>query len=375
MAQIMLQGDNMHTGLHSTRLRLLVVSSMLMMGSGCGGSDSSEPETPATPAPETTATPTPVTTPTPAITAEGLDFANFLAGSLVGDVEIVECTLTNGTVSTCYQFTTTGDPIDHEVGPFCPDTIDEGAEAGGKWIENGTLVDISGEYITTLSTVYNDLEWDRLYDINTREVFQVTGENCAAAAQLNPPEEFWYTCINCTIEDFGGVVEQNYTIPVVPVPRETIAELGNDFPGVALNGVLLSFPADLDGIISTYNIAAIDDCAGHVNNAESYHYHGAAGCPHEIEQVDHAPLIGYAMDGYGIYAMVNADGVEPTDLDECRGHTDADRGYHYHATSPSENSFIGCFHGETVFEENAGGPPGGGPPGGGPPGGGPPDGT
>ena len=160
-------------------------------------------------------------------------------------------------------------------------------------------------------------------------------------------------------------MEQNYTIPVVPVPRETIAELGNDFPGVALNGVLLSFPADIDGIVATYNIAAIDDCGGHVNNAESYHYHGAAGCPHEIEQSDeHGALIGYAMDAYGIYSMTNKDGTEPSDLDECRGHTDSDRGYHYHATSPSENSFIGCFHGEVAFVENAGGGPGGpgGPP-------------
>ena len=332
----------MNIGLPSSKLRLSVLSLFFVLSSGCGESDSSNSD-------NTTA-------------AEGLNFTNFLPESIVGDVAQVDCTLTNGTVTTCYQFTTTGNPSDHDVGPFCPETIYDGEEAGGKWLENGSLVDITGEYITTLPEVYNDPLWV-LYDDATGDVSRVTGENCVAAAQLNPPEEFWFTCIDCSIEDFGGVVEQNFTIPVVPVQRETIAELGNDFPGVALNGVLLSFPADIDGIVATYNIAAIDDCGGHVNNAESYHYHGAAGCPYEVAQSDgHGPLIGYVMDGYGLHSMVDEDDTEPSDLDECRGHTDDERGYHYHATSPSENSFIGCYHGEVVEVENAGRPPGGGPP-------------
>ena len=57
--------------------------------------------------------------------------------------------------------------------------------------------------------------------------------------------------------------------------------------------------------------------------------------------------------------LVGADGVEATDLDSCRGHEDALHGYHYHAASPGENMFIGCFHGETAAEATTGG--GGGP--------------
>jgi len=81
-------------------------------------------------------------------------------------------------------------------------------------------------------------------------------------------------------------------------------------------------------------------------------------------------LVGYALDGYGIYAMTDLDGVEATDLDDCRGHTDDVRGYHYHAASVSENMFIGCYSGEVAVTQNrdaggrpddggAGGPPGG----------------
>lgn len=117
----------------------------------------------------------------------------------------------------------------------------------------------------------------------------------------------------------------------------------------SLNGVGLSFPADLDGIVATWNIAALDDCGGHVNNAESYHYHSATGCWHEGAQPDeHAALVGYALDGYGIYSMTDLDGGEPTDPDECRGHTDDVRGYHYHVAPPGKNRFIGCFHVEVV---------------------------
>ena len=55
--------------------------------------------------------------------------------------------------------------------------------------------------------------------------------------------------------------------------------------------------------------------------------------------------MGFALDGYGIFAMLDATGFEETDLDECRGHSDDTRGYHYHSASAGENMFIGCFHG------------------------------
>ena len=79
---------------------------------------------------------------------------------------------------------------------------------------------------------------------------------------------------------------------------------------------------------------------------EGYHYHAALGCSDVITSVDgHANLIGYALDGYGIYAMLNSTGEEDYDLDECRGHSDDTRGYHYHAASAAENMFIGCYSG------------------------------
>jgi hypothetical protein len=57
------------------------------------------------------------------------------------------------------------------------------------------------------------------------------------------------------------------------------------------------------------------------------------------------------MDGFMIHSMLDENGEEETDLDECRGHTDDVRGYHYHSAGPGENAFIGCFAGETVAVE------------------------
>ncbi len=141
---------------------------------------------------------------------------------------------------------------------------------------------------------------------------------------------------------------------------------------VLRDGSELSGPAPVDAILGAYTIAAFDDCGGHINVHQGYHYHSTTGCTDNKTTVDdgHAALVGYASDGYGVYAMKNAEGKEVESLDECRGTTDEARGYHYHSASPSENMFIGCLHGESVRPVGGhGGPPGGagGPPPGTPP--------
>ena len=154
-----------------------------------------------------------------------------------------------------------------------------------------------------------------------------------------------------------GGVETEFYIPVRPVPRDTALEIGTASKvGLSLSGVHFDLPAPVDAILSAYTIAAFDDCGGHINTVVGYHYHGARGCSEEIAQADgHAPLIGYAMDGYPIFAMLDEEGEEAGELDECRGQTDDVRGYHYHAASAGENMFIGCFRGEIVGSADAGG--------------------
>ena len=98
--------------------------------------------------------------------------------------------------------------------------------------------------------------------------------------------------------------------------------------------------------LAAYTIAPFDDAGGHINPYNGYHYHAVTGHTKEIKQPDgHAPLIGYIMDGYGLYAHSNEDGSVPNDLDECGGHSDDIRGYHYHASAAADNQIIKAFRG------------------------------
>ena len=185
-----------------------------------------------------------------------------------------------------------------------------------------------------------------------------TEESCAAAANPVVEEAYQNHCVVCSIDYVDGWVTRDYVIPITPVAAEAFIDLGNSEPGMSLNGVTLAAPAPVDAILSAYTIAAFDDCAGHINLNAGYHYHGDNGCSETLAQPDdHAGMIGYAMDGYGIFTMLDTNGIEPADLDQCRGHIDGTRGYHYHAASVAENMFIGCFRGEIVQGDRPDGPP------------------
>lgn len=81
------------------------------------------------------------------------------------------------------------------------------------------------------------------------------------------------------------------------------------------------------------------------------------GCnSHGTDSNGHPALIGYALDGYGIYGPLATDGDEVAQLDECHGSEDSEHGYHYHAASPELNQHIGCFHGKTIATGRPGGP-------------------
>lgn len=274
---------------------------------------------------------------------------HFLVDGLANaTIETVDCTLSGGTQTTCYRVTTTGSPADHAVGPFCPRNIADGAEAGGIWMEGGQAYDLTGAFIENLATFYDDPNW-QLFDPQTGEINVTdTRTSCEAAARPNVDPQYQNHCVECELSYVGGGVSRTHLIPTAPVPLGSPVEIDRrGAVGVALNGISFDPPAPVDAILGAYTIAAFDDCGGHVNLFAGYHYHGATGCPTEVASDDgHAPLIGYALDGYGIHAMLDGDGTEPDDLDACRGHTDASRGYHYHVAGAGENMFIGCFHGE-----------------------------
>ena len=109
-----------------------------------------------------------------------------------------------------------------------------------------------------------------------------------------------------------------------------------------------------------------DLCSGHPEPRGTYHYHGPTPClPGETQNEQ---LIGYAIDGFGIYSMYDAQGTELTDadLDACHGRTSIVQWdgkpqniYHYVLTREYPYT-IGCFMGAPQHLHQ-GPPPGRGP--------------
>lgn len=282
----------------------------------------------------------------------------FVKDGLAEEITKEPCTLSGGTKTTCYRITTvTSKPSDHQAGPWCPSNLTATAEAGGIWIEEGKVYDVDGNFIENLDTFYQDDKW-KLYNEDGTVKVTKSKEECAAAARPNVDEKYQNHCVQCLpeyVEEDAAV--QTFVIPATPVEQTQSNEINpTGTIGVAFNGVTYDPPAPTEAILSAHTLAPFDDCGGHINLHGGYHYHAHTGCPKEVEQSDsHAPAIGYALDGFTMYASLNETGEEAQDLDQCRGEYDEVRGYHYHVADAGSNSFINCFKGEQGCKFNGDG--------------------
>lgn len=277
--------------------------------------------------------------------------AAFAEGAVVGEPSIVDCTLNDGTETSCYAITVTGEPESHSSGPWCPTNIDqEGAAAGGIWLENDRVYEVDGSFIANLSKFYDDDEF-QLFNPETGEI-RVTDtlEGCVAAARPNVDPAWNKYCVECQISYMEGPSTKTYVFPVEPVMAEEPSPATDaSGVGVAFSGARIDGPAPRGAILAAHTLAPFDDCGGHVNLHVGYHYHAITDCATGIaaEVEGHGDAIGVALDGHMLYTRFDADGTEPADLDVCRGHTVAGLGYHYHVNDPGANAILPCHSGAT----------------------------
>ena len=317
----------------------------------------------------------------------GVDAGHFAAANTNTSITTVDCTLSDGTKTKCFQIVTNSTPTDHQMGPWCPTNISDDANAGGIWLSDGKVYDVDGAFVKNMATFYKDNTW-KMYDDNGNIYVTKTEQDCINAANPNVGEEYKNFCVEC-LPSYITDVSESFLIPITPVlqdnpefykgpggggprggrpdrPKRPKGEEGRpprgkdgrpprneggipSTRGIALNGVTFSAPAPVNNILGAYTLAPFDDAGGHINVHQGYHYHAATGVSFSIQQSDgHAPLIGYAMDGHGIYGQLDKTGNEPTGLDDCRGHADDVRGYHYHVDAAGKNNFINCLHGAYV---------------------------
>jgi hypothetical protein len=166
--------------------------------------------------------------------------------------------------------------------------------------------------------------------------------------------------------------ELNHLIPANPQIAEEPSCLPMGTIGIALSGGVFFNALDAEARDAVAN-EIFDGCEGHPQQNGEYHYHHDSPCFNTSEEKAHSPLIGYAIDGFGIYGPRNMDGkiVTNADLDDCHGHSEQviqDEGsaaetYHYHVNQEFPYT-LGCFTGEvdpTILEQRSP-PPGGAPP-------------
>ena len=281
--------------------------------------------------------------------------SDFLSAGLSEPISVVSRTLSNGTTADCYKIVCKSTPTDHAMGPWCPTNISDAADAGGIWLKDGNVYNVDGAFIKNLAIFFSDLTW-MMYNSTTGEVIRTkTQAECQAAANPAVGPEYKNFCVEC-LPSYVANITQTYYIPVTPVKLTNAIQFGMGpgasgpaVRGLAFNGVRFDGPAPVNAILGAYTLAPFDDAGGHINLAAGYHYHAATGKSKEIAQSDgHAPMIGYAADGHGLFARLDSTGAEPSDLDECRGHTDNTRGYHYHVDKAGANNFINCLKGAYV---------------------------
>lgn len=127
--------------------------------------------------------------------------------------------------------------------------------------------------------------------------------------------------------------------------------------GIALTGVAIFNALDVAGRDAAAHEVQ-DACNGHPERRSMYHYHTLSPCMADPggDAGRHSSLVGYALDGFGIYGPKGERGetLVNADLDACHGHSHAVEWdgevrelYHYHATAEYPYT-IGCFRGSPV---------------------------
>lgn len=269
----------------------------------------------------------------PTLATAHTDLKTFNQSAFDGQPVVVRCTLDDGTITECYEFTVDYMPKGLEIGPFCPATL---ADKGGIWNwtgENGKLYRIDDDFLQML----DGLGYRFFDDDGTVHIV----DNATERPTVD------HACINVSVDES---VKITMRLPVLPVMATTPTQLGVvGKVGVALDGVPVF--SDAPSIQQTGHMPALDTCGGHVDPGGWYHWHATAT---DIDTVyateyldatcaqpqDSGAQFGYAFDGFPMFGSTEADGTATSDLDACNGHvgeTALGRTYHYHASTEFPN--------------------------------------
>ncbi len=226
-----------------------------------------------------------------------------------------------------------------------------GAQHSGDWIDGsnntwnmtekvvveGAVSWPAAHYDVTMSGGIRTLTTNDLPDRFTTGIFPIQVTDPAFRYDPNP--------------NHIAAQEVTFRVPVDPAPADVPTCTGLGPIGVLDDGVLLYNALDDAGRDAVAHETQ-DSCNGHPDGRERYHHHDVPSCIVNTS-TDPSTLIGFALDGFGIYVERDANGNLPSnaDLDECHGRTSEVMWdgalrtmYHYDATLEYPYT-VGCFRG------------------------------
>lgn len=271
--------------------------------------------------------------------------------------ELTTAQLEDGTTDSVFVITFASNAV--EGGPFCPRTIDDIAGLG---IYDGATDPGMHAFAREMLENIEADGYDMVNDDGTVNVFDFS-------SGMPNTDVSW--CLEALPDDN---LELTFTIPAYPKLAASNNEITqvefiglsldgisiNGSPPSAVNGPTMGGPGGPGGTATQINFPSFDPCGGHHDPSGYYHWHFAPQVMNqvlannainevtctEIAQTSDATLFGFAKDGFPIYAYA----VEPTDLDECGGHTAVtteypDGVYHYVASNTSIPNIPVCLKG------------------------------
>jgi hypothetical protein len=274
-------------------------------------------------------------------------FSLFAFAAAAHDVDLTKLPLGDGKIST--------EPRTGFVWACRVDPNGGGAFRNGPWIKADGTFDF-----TQKAVVPGDVHWPSRYAMRVEGANRIFSLNDLPSHGTGtfpiPPDSAAYQYDR----NPNAIASQNFDV-VLPAEPATAAapSCAPGAVGILLSGAVLFNALDAPGRDAVAHETQ-DKCQGHPQQGGVYHYHWITTCLDDKREVDgHSALLGYALDGFGIYGRFGEGGklVSSTDLDACHGHTHAITWngkrvvmYHYHATWDFPYT-IGCLRG-TYSREN-----------------------
>tara|TARA_R110002051_G_scaffold137916_2_gene210556 strand:- start:59275 stop:60315 length:1041 start_codon:yes stop_codon:yes gene_type:complete len=298
-----------------------------------------------------------------------IDTSLFSSFSRIRDFELVDCTLSDGTVTKCYKVVY--ENVRENITVICPEFE---TDLGGVGIYTGAN-GLTGEGLRALdSDLWADFAtdgYDIINDDGTVNIQIPIGG--PGSGFIDEGSGINGSCLDAILNESFQIT---YYIPAYPTKTTTSSTTRSlAYWGISLDGFPFAEQPPASASAVGVAIPGLDACGGHPQPDGPFHYHlipqvidnlfDSEGIDRNCSYITQSSntILGYARDGFPMYGYEDSDGTTPSDLDNCQGHTYATTEfpngiYHYHITNViNPNSAAGytntlpCTYGATVASE------------------------